>query len=105
MDIIGRVIARYQQLLDRRHVKTIKRKQFNLTMAEDIIVGVKLIAAILEVPMYVACEHILQVGSYHILEAINDPESRQKLKDHLVQVHLLGDELKEDKALFISRKD
>ena len=66
-------------------------------MAEEIILGVKLIAAILEVPMYVACEHILQVGNYQVLKAINDPEKRQKLKEHLVKVHLLGDELKEDK--------
>jgi len=102
MDIIGRVIARYQQLIDKKPIKTIKRKQFNLTMAEDIIVGVKFIATIMGVPMYVACEHILQVGSYYILEVINDPESRESLKDHLVQVHLLGDELKEDKALLIS---
>jgi len=104
MDIIGRVIARLQQLTDRKRIKTIKRKQFNLTMAEDIVVGVKFIAAIMEVPIYVACEHILQIGigSYYILEVINDPESRESLKDHLVQVHLLGDELKEDKALLIS---
>ncbi len=105
MDIIGRVIARLQQLTDRKRIKTIKRKQFNLTMAEDIIVGVKFIAAIMGVPMYVACEHIIQAGSYHILEAINNPESRKTLKEHLVQVHLLGDELKEDGALFTSSKD
>ena len=67
---------------------------------------VKLIAVILQVPKYVACEHILQVGSYHILQAINDPDEREKLKEHLVKVHLLGDELKEDEAfLFKSKTD
>ncbi len=77
----------------------IKRKQFNLTMAQDIVLGVKLIAAGLEVPMYVACEHILQVGSYQLLKALKNPEKRQKLTEHLVKVHLLGDELKEDGAV------
>jgi len=105
MDIIGRVIARLQQLTDRKRIKTIKRKQFNLTMAEDIVFGVKFIAVIMQVPMYVVCEHILQVGSYHLLEAMDDQESRKRLKDHLVQVHLLGDELKEDDILSISRKN
>jgi hypothetical protein len=53
-------------------------------MTEEIILGVKLIVIILGVPKYVACEHILEVGSYHILEAINDPDKRERLKRHLV---------------------
>jgi hypothetical protein len=36
-------------------------------MAQEVIFLVKFIAAVLEVPNYVACEHILQVGSYRIL--------------------------------------
>ena len=60
-------------------------------MAQDIILGVKLIAAILEVPLYVACEHILQVGTKHLLQGIIKPESREKLKEHLVKAHLIGD--------------
>jgi len=68
-------------------------------MAEDVILGVKLTAAILEVPYYVACEHMLQVGSYEVMKAIDDPEKRQKLTEHLVEVHLLGDELKDNETI------
>ena len=96
MDVISRFKAKYHHTVERKYIKTIKRKQFNLTIAEEIIVGVKLIAAILKVPKYVACEHILQVGSYHLLKALNDPEEREKLKKHLVEVHLLGNELTEE---------
>ena len=99
MDLISRLKTRYQHKIEKKYIKMIKRKQFNLTMAQDIILGVKLIAAILEVPLYVACEHILQVGSYQVVKAISDPEKRQKLTEHLVKVHLLGDELKEDDAV------
>jgi hypothetical protein len=60
---------------------------------------VKLIAVVFKVPKYAACEHILEVGSYHILRARNDPEERERLKTHLVEVHLLGNELKEDEDL------
>ena len=80
----------------------VKRKQFNLTLSEEIILGVKSIAAILEVPMYVACEHILQVGSYHLLKILNDLEVRQRLKDHLIKTHLLGDNLEDDELSAIS---
>ena len=65
-------------------------------MDEEIILKVKLIAAILQVPQYVACEHILQVGIYHLLQDFNDPEKRERLKEHLVNVHLLGNESKDD---------
>jgi len=99
MGIIDRLKAKYQYIVERKYIKTIRRKQFNLTMAEEIILGVKLIAVVLKVPMYVACEHILQVGSYHLLEALNDPEQRQKLQEHLIKVHLLGNELKEDETI------
>ena len=105
MSIIGRIKAKYHHRISSKYIKTIKRKQFNLTMAEEIIVGVKLIAAIFEVPMYVACEHILQVGSYHLLKAMNDPEKLEQLKEHLVEVHLLGDELKDDKDVLMLGQD
>ncbi|MFC1929881.1 hypothetical protein ACFLW6_03355 [Chloroflexota bacterium] len=94
MGITNGLITAYYRLIGKKHTKTINRKQFNLTMDEGIILGVKLIAAILEVPQYVACEHILQVGSYHLFQGINEPERREKLKEHLVKGHLLGDELR-----------
>ena len=90
MDIVSRLKAKYHRKITKKYIKTIKRKQFNLTIAEEIILVVKLIAAILEVPYYVACEHILQMGSKHVLQGINEPESREKLKEHLVKEHLLG---------------
>ncbi|MFC1995128.1 hypothetical protein ACFLVK_01820 [Chloroflexota bacterium] len=93
MGITNSLITAYYRLIGKKHTKTIKRKQFNLTMDEEIILGVKLIAAVLEVPQYVACEHILQVGSYHLLQELNEPERREKLKEHLVKVHLLGKNL------------
>ena len=105
MDVLHRLKAKYHHVAEKKYIKTIRRKQFNLTMAEEIILGVKLIAAILEVPQYVACEHILQVGSYHLLRDLNDPKKREELKEHLVKVHLLGDELKEDKDILVLGQD
>ena len=50
MDLLHRLKAKYHCIIGKEYVKTIKRKQFNLTMAEEVILGVKLIAAILKVP-------------------------------------------------------
>ncbi|MFC1998135.1 hypothetical protein ACFLVR_00640 [Chloroflexota bacterium] len=99
MGIINRLTTTYHRLIGSKYNKAVKRKQFNLTMNEDIIEAVRFIAAMLEVPLYVACEHLLQVGSYHLLEDFNDPESRESLKEHLVNVHLLGRALDENGLL------
>ena len=96
MGILRRFITKYRQLLDRRHVKTIRRKQFNMTIDAGLILGVKLLALILKVPRYVITEHLLQVGVYHIYQVLQDPEKRQELEKHLIEVHLLGNELSDD---------
>ena len=99
MDILSGLITKYRQLLDRRHGKAIRRRQFNMTIDAELVVGVKFLAIILKVPRYVITEHLLQVGSYHILQALEDPEKRQELEKHLIEVHLLGSELQDDESI------
>ena len=99
MDLLHGFITKYRQLLDRRHVKTIRRRQFNMTIDAELVLGVKFLAAILKVPRYVIVEHLLQVGSYHILQALEDPEKRQELEKHLIEAHLLGSELLDDESI------
>jgi len=96
MNILREFITKYRQLLDRKQVKTIKRKQFNMTIDAGLVDGVKLLAMILKVPRYVITEHLLQVGSYHIYHALENPEKREELERHLIEVHLLGGELRDD---------
>ena len=71
-----------------------KRRQFNLNIDEKIIDTVKLLAIVLEVPRYVITEHLLQVGAYFVLKAVKNDDYRQKLQEHLVKAHLLGNESK-----------
>ena len=99
MNLLREFRTKYRQLLDRRHVKAIRRKQFNMAIDAELVLGVKLLAAILKVPRYVIVEHLLQVGSYHIVQALENPEKREELEKHLVEVHLLGSELRDDEDI------
>ena len=99
MGILRRFITKYRQLLDRRHVKAIRRRQFNMTIDAQLVLGVKFLALILKVPRYVITEHLLQVGTYHIMQALEDPEKREELEKHLIEVHLLGSELQDDESI------
>ena len=102
MGITNTLLKAYYRTIGRKYNKSVKRKQFNLTIDEEIITGVKYIAAVLEAPYYVACEHMLQVGSYQVIQSLNDEESREKLKEHLVKAHLLGKELMDEQARLAS---
>jgi hypothetical protein len=99
MGILRRFITQYRQLLDRKHAKAVKRRQFNMTIDAELVLSVKVLAAILKVPRYVITEHLLQVGFYHICQALEDPEKRQELEKHLKDVHLLGNELLDDEDI------
>ena len=99
MDVLRGFITKYHRLTDRRHVKTIRHKQFNMTIDVELARRVKILAAILKVPCYVITEHILQVGSYYIWQALKDPRNREELEKHLVEVHLLGSELTDDEDI------
>jgi hypothetical protein len=99
MELLRRLKTKYLHLGDRGHVKGITRRQFNMTIDGQMVLAVKFLATILEVPRYVVTEHLLQVGSYHILQALEDPEKRQELEKHLIEVHLLGSELLDDESI------
>jgi len=56
-------------------------------------------AASLEVPLYCLLEHSLQLASYHIAKAMQEPAKREKLIEHIVKVHLQGNELKDNEDI------
>jgi hypothetical protein len=99
IELFNRLKGRYFHKIEKKYVKTIKRKQLNFNCSEDIILATKVMAATLEVPYCFVAEHLLQVGSYHILQALKDPQKQQKLQEHLVKVHLLGSELLDDESI------
>lgn len=99
MQLFHRLKAKYSHKVEKKYTKTVKRQQLNVNCSEDIIDAVRFIAITLEVPLYVVAEHLLQVGLYHLLEGVKDPKNREKLISHLVEVHLLGDELTDDEDI------
>ena len=102
--IISRFKKAYEALTGADN-KKIPRCQCNLTIAYDVILGVKFLADVLKVPQYIVCEHIIELGSDLLLKSAKTPEQQQKLREHLVNVHLSNRKLKEDKNILILRQD
>ena len=66
-----------------------KRKVFGFPCDQGVALGVRILAAHLEVPIYVVAEHLLQIGASLALPALEDEELRTELQEHLVNEHLL----------------
>ena len=98
MSIINKLTTTYHRLLGNKY-KVAKRRQFNLTLNENIIDGVRAISATLELPLYVTTEHLLQVAVFNLQDILYDPQKRAKLQEHLVNVHLLGKGVEEAELL------
>ena len=81
---LSKLKTKYHQKVERKYIISKNRRQFNLSIDEEIIEAVKLLATALEVPKYVITEHLLQVDTYQVLEIIKDSDNRQKLQKHLV---------------------
>ena len=99
MSIFHKLKTKYRHRIEKKYIKSIKRKQLNFDCSEQMIIGVSLIAASLEVPMYCLLEHLLQVGTYHVGQAMQNQEKREKLIEHLVKGHLRGNELSDDEQI------
>lgn len=88
MELI-RAVKRYKKGLAKRFTKEIGRKQFNYYTDRALITLLRLQARHLEVPIYVLCEHCLQLGLAEVYAMTQDEALKDQLCRHLVQDHLL----------------
>jgi len=88
MGLFG-AVKRYKTRLVRRFSKEIGRKQLNIATDQSLITTLKEMARELEIPIYVLCEHCLQLGIAEVYEKTQDETLKDQLCRHLVQGHLL----------------
>lgn len=88
MNVI-RKLKRYKKRVEKRFTHQISREQLNFACDERIILGIKMLAQDLEVPMYPLCEHLLQAGMAEASLVIRDEALKENLCRHLVKDHLL----------------
>ena len=75
----------------KRNLPLTNRRQFNVIIDHDITEMVKRLAVHLAVKQSTVAEHALQVGCIAMENVIDDPERREKLRQHLIEDHQLSD--------------
>jgi hypothetical protein len=76
-----------EKLLRKALGKDTGRKVFGFQCSPKIWASMKELATKLNVPMFALLEHALQLGAIEITEAIVNPEEREILRTHIVDVH------------------
>jgi len=99
MGLIDRLKAKYKYRRRKRYLRSIRRKQFNMTISESIVHATEILAADLGVPKYVVVEHLIQIGAYHLIRVIDEPIQRKTLYEHLINCHLLGNGSRDDEPI------
>ena len=84
-----RVVKRYKRRLAKRFSREIRRRQLNIATDRALVTFIRLMAHQLEVPIYVLCEHSLQLGIAEVYTMTQDKALKDELCRHLVQDHLL----------------
>jgi|WetSurMetagenome_2_1015567.scaffolds.fasta_scaffold200703_2 hypothetical protein len=64
------------------------RRVFGFQCSPDIPASLKMLADQLHVPLFGVAEHALQLGAIQIKAAYDDPEEREELRRHLMEVHV-----------------
>ncbi len=82
-------VKRYRRRLAKRFTRDISRRQLNIATDRAIVAIIRLMAHKLEIPLYVLCEHTLQLGLSEIAILTKDESQKERLCRHLVKDHLL----------------
>ena len=89
-----RICRKYTKKLRSRFVRReIARRQFNIICDERLIQALKFSAKYLEVPVYIITEHAIQLGLHEIHLEEHEPAYKENLRRHLIEHHLLVDNL------------
>ena len=83
-------LNRPKRHLEKQYNEEVSRKQLNFVCLTKVIDALRALARELEVPVYIAGEHVLETGMLEVLEQAEDWALRDQLRRHLVERHLLG---------------
>ena len=64
------------------------RPTFGFKCSSSIQASIKKLAGDIHAPIFSLAEHALELGMIQIKEALTDPEEREALRDHLMDIHV-----------------
>lgn len=101
MNLITAIKARLLHLAEEDEILVKKKKQFNVTIDEEIIDQVRYLASRYGAPLAPTAAHMLQVGAYYLANALEDTPKRETLSEHIIETHLLGIGPGDDPAIIV----
>ncbi len=101
MNIITAIKARLLHSVDEDEALVKTKKQFNITIEEEVIDQVRYLSSRYGAPLAPTAAHMLQIGAYYLSNALQDPKKKELLSSHIVDTHLLGIGAGDDPAIIV----
>jgi len=78
---------------------TSEKVQFNVVINTEIKAAINIMAKQFRLNLSVTAAHLLQTGLYYTAIAIQNPEKREKIEQHLIQIHLLDQPVDDEEVI------
>jgi len=90
MNIVKAIRAKLLSSVGEDEALIKKKKQFNVTIEVEIIDLVHYMASRYGAPLGPTTAHMLQVAAYYMGNALEVPQKKELLSQHIIETHLLG---------------
>lgn len=90
MSIMSRVKARLLNSMDTDEMEERTKKQYNVVIDKELIAQIRYLASKCGANRSATAEHLLEIGSFYLGNALADPKKREIVAEHLCDKHLLG---------------
>ncbi|MFC1907197.1 hypothetical protein ACFLW8_03830 [Chloroflexota bacterium] len=88
------LLSKYKKKLEKRFKNDkVGRKQLNFACDAGLIARLKLLAKVLDTPLYPLAEHIMELGMSEVAVMTQDTALTEILQRHLLEEHLLVGQL------------
>ena len=102
MKILGKDVTLGKRLEQNGDV-TQQRKGFNILCDAALSNRIRLLALVLECPIYALAEHLMELGMNEVVMLLMDDTLKEQLKTHLLKEHVLVEGVNENNIPFSYR--
>lgn len=90
MGLVNRIKARLLNAIENEEIAEKTKKQYNVVIDKELIAQIRLLASACGSNRSATAEHLLEIGSFYLGNALADPQKREIVVEHLCDKHLLG---------------
>lgn len=90
MSFMSRIKARLLSSVDTDEMAEGIKKQYNVVIDKELIAEIRYLASKCDSNRSATAEHMLEIGAFYLARALENPQKREIVVNHICDKHLLG---------------